>query len=385
MKLHDIAINNLRRRKAKVVFLVAGLMIGVAAIVALMTTTRILEDDIAHKMDEFGANIVITPKAEGLSLTYGGLNLGGFSFDVKEIHQPDLEKIKTIDNAANIRIVSPKVFGVFEGQGHKALVVGADLASEFSLKKWWKVVGAKPKADNEVAVGQEAAERFKLNPGSTIDIKGQQFKVAGVLKSTGSQDDSLFFMGLPVAQKLFGKEGKIGMVEIAALCKNCPIDEIVTQISNKLPTAKVTAIQQVVKGRMDTLHNFRKLSLGISALVLLVGSMVVFVTMMASVNERTREIGIFSAIGFRKSHIMKIILLEAAIVSMLAGLVGYAAGIGVTRVIISFVSEKVPNFSLDPVMAVGAIFLAVIVGIAASLYPATAASRMDPSEALRTL
>jgi putative ABC transport system permease protein len=385
MKLHDIAINNLRRRKAKVFFLVAGLMIGVAAIVALMTTTRILEEDIAHKMDEFGANIVVTPKAEGLSLTYGGLNLGGFSFDVKEIAEADLEKIKTIEYAANIKIVSPKVFGVFESQGHKALVVGVDLPSEFALKKWWKVVGAKPKADNEVVVGEELAERFKLNPGSSLDIKGQSFKVAGVLKSTGSQDDGLVFMTLPVAQKLFDKVGKVGMVEIAALCKNCPITDIVDQLSNKLTSAKVTAIQQVVKGRMDTLHNFRKLSLGISALVLLVGSMVVFVTMMASVNERTREIGIFSAIGFRKSHIMKIILLEAAIVSLLAGVIGYVAGLGVTRIIISFVSDQMPHFSLDPVVAVGAIFLAVVVGLAASLYPAAAASKMDPSEALRTL
>jgi putative ABC transport system permease protein len=246
-------------------------------------------------------------------------------------------------------------------------------------------VGAKPKAEDEIVVGEEAGERFKLNPGSTIDIKGRSFKVAGVLKTTGSQDDGLFFMDLPVAQKLFGKEGKVGMVEIAALCKNCPIEDIVSQISNKLPSAKVTAIQQVVKGRMDTLHNFRKLSLGISGLVLLVGSMVVFVTMMASVNERTREIGIFSAIGFRKSHIMRIILLEAAIVSMLAGVVGYIAGLAATRVITSFVSEKMPHFSLDPVVAGGAIFLAVLVGILASLYPAAAASKMDPSEALRTL
>ncbi|MCA1960160.1 MAG: ABC transporter permease, partial [Desulfomonile sp.] len=80
VKLHNIAINNLRRRKVKVFFLVMGLMVGVAAIVALLTTTRLMEEDIAYKMDEFGANIVITPKTEGLSLTYGGLNLGGVSF-----------------------------------------------------------------------------------------------------------------------------------------------------------------------------------------------------------------------------------------------------------------------------------------------------------------
>lgn len=385
MKLRNIAINNLRRRKAKVFFLVVGLLVGVAAVVALMTTTRILQEDIAHKMDEFGANIIVTPRSEGLSLTYGGLNLGGLSFDLKEISQADVDKIKTIKNAANVRIISPKVFGVFESGGHKALAVGIDFPSEFAMKKWWKLTGKQPTADDEILMGREAAERFRVNPGASMDIRGTTFKVAGVLQPTGSQDDSLVFMSMPIAQKLFGKEGKVGMVEVAALCKNCPIAEIVSQISAAIPTSKVTAVQQVVAGRMDTLRNFQKFSLGISALVLLVGSMVVFVTMMGSVTERTREIGIFSAIGFRKSHIMKIILLEAFVVSLIAGVAGYLAGIGTTRVLLTFLSEKMPHFSLDPFVPLGAVVLAVIIGLVASFYPAMTASRMDPSEALRTL
>jgi putative ABC transport system permease protein len=385
MKLHDIAVNNLRRRKAKMFFLVMGLLIGVAAVVALVTTTSILEEDVAHKMDEFGANILVTPKSEGLSLTYGGLSLGGLSFDTKEISQEDLAKIKTIENAANIRIVSPKVFGVFEGQGHKALVVGVDFPSELSLKKWWKIIGKEPEFEDDLLLGSEAAERLQSKAGSLMEIKGEAFKVAGVLEPTGSQDDSLIFMYLPVSQKLFGKEGKVGMVEIAALCKNCPISEIVDQIAKKIPSAKVIAVQQIVAGRMDTLHSFRKFSLGISALVLLVGSMVVFVTMMASVNERTREIGIFSAIGFRRSHIMKIILLEASVVSFMAGVLGFFVGLGVTRVLLKFLSDQPVHFSLNPTVAVGSVFLAVAIGLLASIYPAMTAARMDPSEALRTL
>ena len=192
-------------------------------------------------------------------------------------------------------------------------------------------------------------------------------------------------MALPVAQHVFGKQGKIGMVEVAALCKNCPISDIVSQIAEKMPTAKVTAVQQVVAGRMDTLHSFRKFSLGISGLVLLVGAMVVFVTMMASVTERTREIGIFSAIGFRRTHIMKIILLEALVVSLLAGIAGYLVGIGTTQVLLSFLTEEMPHFSIDPFVAAGAVFLAIVIGLLASVYPAMTASRMDPSEALRTL
>jgi putative ABC transport system permease protein len=385
MKLHDIAINNLRRRKAKVFFLITGLLVGVAAVVALLTTTSILEADVAHKMDEFGANIIVTPRSEGLSLTYGGLSLGGLSFDIKEISQKDVAKIRTIPNSANISLVSPKVFGVFETEGKKALVVGVDFPVELSLKKWWEIVGAKPAVENEILLGKEAADRFQVLVGGCLDIKGETFKVAGVLNQTGSQDDNLVFMSLPKAQQVFDKQGQVGMVEVAALCKNCPISDIVSQIAEKIPTAKVTAVQQVVAGRMDTLHSFRKFSLGISCLVLLVGSMVVFVTMMGSVNERTREIGIFSAIGFRRSHIMKIILLEAAVVSLVAGAIGYLVGIGITRILLSVLTEQLPRFSLDPLVAVGAVFLAVVLGVLASLYPAMTASKMDPSEALRTL
>jgi putative ABC transport system permease protein len=385
MKLHDIALNNLRRRKAKVFFLVMGLLVGVAAAVALLSTTAILHEDIAHKMDEFGANIILTPQSEGLSLSYGGLNIGGFSFDLKEIAQEDLKKIHTIENASNIRIVSPKVFGVFENQGQKSLVVGVDFPSELALKKWWKITGKQPEYDDEILVGKEAADKFQFNTGATVTIKEQPFKVAGVIEQTGSQDDNLIFMDLLKTQQMFGKEGKVGMVEVAALCHNCPISDIVTQIGKKLPSVKVTAVQQVVEGRMQTLDNFRTFSLGISGLVLLIGSMVVFVTMMGSVTERTREIGIFSAIGFRRSHIMRIILLEALIVSLAAGIVGYLVGIGVTRVLVAFLTEHLQHFSLDPLIAVGAVFLAVLVGLAASLYPAMTAARMDPSEALRTL
>lgn len=385
MKLRNIALNNLRRRKAKAVFLVIGLMVGVASIVALISTTKVLQEDIAHQMDEFGANIVISPKTEGLSLSYGGLNLGGVSFDLKEIHEDDLAKIKTIENAANIRIVSPKVFGVFENDKGRAMVVGVNFPAELKLKPWWKVIGAAPKADNEVLVGQDAASRFELKPGSELQIKGATFKVTGIIGNTGSQDDSLVFASLPTVQKLFNKENMIAMAEVAALCKNCPISDIVSQISAKIPTAKVTAVQQVVKGRMQTLDNFRKFSLGISGMILLVGSMVVFVTMMASVNERTREIGIFSAIGFRRSHIMRIILLEATIVSFAAGAMGYLTGVLGSRAILPLFIQKMGHFPWDWTVPVGAVFLAVVVGLLASLYPATTAARMDPSEALRTL
>ena len=93
MNLRDIAFKNLLRRKAKALFVLAGLAIGVSTVVALISFVDAMTENINHKLEKYGANILVVPKTENLSLTYGGLSLGGFSFEMEEIRQKDLEKI----------------------------------------------------------------------------------------------------------------------------------------------------------------------------------------------------------------------------------------------------------------------------------------------------
>jgi len=141
-----------------------------------------------------------------------------------------------------------------------------------------------------------------------------------------------------------------------------------------------------VEGRLKALDQFKRFSYALGGVVAFIGSLIVFVTMMGSVNERTTEIGVFRAIGFRKSHIMRIILLEALLVSLLAGLVGFASGMGAARLALQFMAEgKNALLVWDMSVTFGSIGLAVVVGLLASLYPALHASRMDPTEALRAL
>ena len=328
MKLHTISLNNLKRRKAKMAFLTIGLTVGIATIVTLVTLTRSMSSDIERKMDEFGANILITPRSNGLSMNYGGISLGGVTFDQREIREDDLLKIKTIANGKNISAVAPKVLGSVTVGSHDVLLVGVDFASELKMKQWWKIFGDAPKGDREVLLGSDASRVLNAGVGDSISIKGESFKVSGVLDQTGSQDDALVFANLSKAQKLLGKEGKISLAEVAALCSGCPIGDMVTQIAEKLPDARVSAIQQVVEGRLKALDQFKRFSYAMAGVVVFIGSLIVFVTMMGSVNERTVEIGVFRAIGFRRSHIMRIILLEAALVSLLAGIAGYGIGMG---------------------------------------------------------
>jgi putative ABC transport system permease protein len=108
--------------------------------------------------------------------------------------------------------------------------------------------------------------------------------------------------------------------------------------------------------------------------------------MMASVNERKREIGIFRAIGFRKSHIIRIIFLEAAVVGLIGGVTGYLLGLGASHLLGPVITGiKGGGILIDPALAVGVIFLSVTMGVLSSVYPAVHASKMDPTAALRAL
>ena len=385
MRLTDISIKNLWRRKAKAGFIMAGLVVGVAAMVAVIGFVRTMTAEINHKMERYGANILILPKTEDLQLSYGGLNLGGVSFDVEQIRQADLQRLAGIKNAANIAATGPTLLGVVSANNRKVLLAGIDMNSAGILKPWWTLSGKRPDSIGLLA-GAQTARVMNLTIGQDVAINGRPMPVVGILGATGSQDDDLLFTALSTAQAILGKQGQISLVEVAALCNACPVDEMVQQISGVLPDAKVMAIQQVVKGRMDTLHRFSTFSLGMSAVVILVGSLVVLTTMMSSVRERKEEIGIFRAMGFRKSHIMGIIFSEAAMISGPAGLIGYLAGTGATFLAVRFFSGlEHASVVWDPALCGGAILMAMVVGLMASVYPAIMAARLDPNTALRSL
>jgi putative ABC transport system permease protein len=210
--------------------------------------------------------------------------------------------------------------------------------------------------------------------------------VSGILEETGSQDDFLIFGNLALVQEAMKKPGALSLIEISAYCNTCPIEDIVQQISEKMPHAKVTAIKQTLQAKMEALDHFKKFSIGISIIVLLIGSLIVFTNMMAAVNERKREIGIFRAIGFRKSHVVRIIFLEALIVGFMAGVIGYVFGLGISQFLgPALTGIKAGRITIDPLLAIGAIFLSTLMGILSSAYPAIRASKMDPTAALRSL
>lgn len=386
MKLHDISFQSLRRRKAKTFFLIIGLVVAVASVVTLITVSKSMNQSIARNMDEFGANILVVPKSDMISLSYGGINVSSVSINSNELKDEDVSLIRTIKNKDNISIVSPKLINVGNVNGKNTLVIGVNFREELRLKKWWRLIGTKPTQRNEIIAGSEIKKQLNGELSKEIHINGMNFIVSAFLEPTGSEDDNVIFMDLSEAQVLFNKKNSLSMIEIAALCYDCPIEEIVKQTSSKLPNAKVTAIRQTIESKMDTMHRFEHFSFGISFVILVISGLIVFANVSASVNDRIREIGIFRAIGFKQTQIIKIILLEIFIASATAGLLGFITGILSSKLIVPVISmSKETAVLYDFNLLLVSMALSIAVGFISSMYPAYRASRLDPTIALRSL
>ncbi len=385
MRLEHIVLHNLRRRKGRAIFLVIGLLIGVATVVTLLSLTDALGQRAQHELENFGANIIITPRSDQLALSYGGIQLAGVNLVAKELEQSSLVNIDDIPNRRNVATIAPKVLGAVEVDGQRIMMMGVVPAAEFKLKRWWSIAGRPVEQGHELLVGDAVVERFNLNMGDMLKVNGQDFTVVGLLAKTGSQDDQLLIAPLDVAQATLGKQGQVSMVEIAALCHDCPVDDMVNQLQTVLPGTDVQAVQQVVKTRMHALGQFRLFAWGVAVTVVVIGALLVFVTMMGAISERTREIGIFRAIGYRRRHVLHLVLMEAGIVSALAGVLGYLTGVAATLVALPLLDGGKASWQWNPTLAVAAVVAAVFVGLLASLQPALRASRLEPSEALRAL
>jgi putative ABC transport system permease protein len=413
MRISTIAFANLKRRKGKAIFLIIGIAIGIGTAVALLSLSGSIKEEIGSQLDRFGANIVVVPQSNNLSLDYGGVSVSSVSYDVQQLKIEDAKNLLDIPYGNRLSLISPKLLGAVGVEGTEVLLAGVDFTSELTLKRWWHIVGHKPEADDDLLVGFEVARTLSLiepvagaqsQPAShegadhamkvedqhqfnivrnQVQIAGRQHTVAGVLSPTSGPEDRMIFGSLAHVQTLLGKPGQLSLIEVSALCKDCPIEDIVAQIGERLPHAKVSAIQQSVRARAETIERLTRFFAVVSGLVLMIGALMIFTTMMGSVVERTKEIGVLRAIGFRKVHIIKELMIEVGVISILGGLLGWVAGMLASWAALPYFAETEVTFGIHPLLALAAIAASLLIGIASSFYPIIRASRLDPSEAVR--
>ena len=414
MRISSIAFANLKRRKGKALFLIVGIALGIGTAIALVTLSASIKEEIGAQLDRFGANIVVVPQSNNLSLDYGGVSVSSVSFDVQQLKDEDARNVLDIPYRNRLSVISPKLLGAVRVGDKEVLLAGVDFKSELLLKRWWHITGEEPKGESDLLVGYEAAKalsliepiggmqdmktmdhskmdmtihnqeagRFKITQ-DRLPIAGHEHRVAGVLAPTGAPDDRMIFAPLAQVQAILKKPGELSVIEVSALCKDCPVGDIVGQIAERLPNAKVSAIQQSVRARTETVERLTRFAAVVAGIVLVIAALMIFTTMTGSILERTKEIGVLRAIGFRKTHIIKGLMIEVGVISFIGGLAGWAAGMLASFVALPYFAESQIAIGLRPELILVAILAGLFVGMLSSLYPIIRASRLDPSESVR--
>lgn len=387
MNIFTIPLSNIRRKLTKTLLLVLVFSLGVMSIVALYQVSLVVGESLEKKLSAYGANIIISPHTESLSVSYGGFHMGDMLYDVDELKETATRKsIESIELKDRISVIAPKLVTTKKIGDLTIALVGVRWQEELGIKSYWAVDGQLPDSVDQILLGSRVAEKLSLTRGSTLEIAGKDYLISGVLRQTGGDDDGAVFMNLTVLQQMMEKPDGVSFVEIAALCSGCPIDDIVGQLRTMLPGAEVKALQSIVNQRMASVHFVQKLALSISLVILITAAAMVALSMLSAVNERKKDIGILRSLGFAKTQVFAIFCVEAGLIGMISGLLGYLSGFGASFKALDFLnlSESFqPVFSFTQMFAAALLFC--LVTVLAALYPAWKGAVIEPSEALVSL
>lgn len=367
----------------------------------LREVSTLVGDSFEKKLVSYGANILVTPKRETLKVSYGGYTLGDVTL---EEHWISLDFArKAVDNIplrANIAVLAPKLIATTRlnktgdppqsnpGGGQPVAIVGVDWKEELSLKGYWEAQGRLPDADsvNEALAGASLAQSLGLTPGQTLAIGGRDLVVSGVLLPTGGDDDTVLFASLPFVQEFTGNTNRASFIEVAALCAGCPIEDLVAQLQEALPDTEVRALRQVAESRMYAVHFAQNLAFSASLVILVTACAMIVMSMLSSVTERRKEIGIMRAVGFSRSSVFTVFVAEALVIGLLAGITGYVSGYFLAEYVLG--QLHLSDASSHPFSLADFFLTTATVAVAAGLsaaFPAWKASLVEPAESLVAL
>jgi putative ABC transport system permease protein len=404
-----IAVGSLAANKLRSALTMLGIIIGVAAVIALMGVGRGASAAIDSQINSMGTNLLFVSPG---STSESGVRTAQGS--AQTLTYEDALALSDPANLPAVAAVAPQVgaFGqvVYMGNNVNTQVVGvtADYGPvrNYTAEYGEFITDANVQAKASVAVlgANVAAELFPdgQDPvGQTVRINNIPFKVTGVLEAKGgsgfgNQDDQVLVPITTAMARLSrsrsGSGNVISQISVQVVDAK-QIDAAIEQISTVLRDRHNIRYEDdfTVRTQQDMLESATQITDvltlflgGVAGISLLVGGIGIMNIMLVSVTERTREIGIRKAIGATRKNVLSQFLTEATVLSVLGGLVGVALGAGIARLISGL---SVGSMTLQPVINADSILLATLfslaVGLFFGIYPAYRASSLNPIDALR--
>jgi len=392
MNLLSVAFKNLQRKKIRTFLTVGGVAIAVFVLVSLMGFDTGYQKSLTNDIDKMGYQILVTAKGcpyEAATLMLkggGGLRYMEQSVYEKIVKDPRIDKISA-------QLVATEFDKDRQnGQGGIALYMGIT-KSYIELKPWSKFKSgtwfSSDDAD-EAIIGYEAAEFEQRVPGDLILIPNlnKPIKVVGIFERTGTQDDGIIFIPLKSAQRLFELPDKLTGIGIKL--KDIGSMSAFEESLYNEPGIQVISLAQVKGTIFNLVSSSKAMTNSVAFIAILIAVIGVINTILMSVFERTKEIGVMKAIGASRLDIFQIIWLETTFICVLGGFAGDIMAILGTNIVEHIIRQVLPYAPVGKLVIISPLLLsisfigAVIMGLVAGIYPAYRASGMRPVEAIRS-
>lgn len=386
-----IAFLSLKNRKLRSWLTIIGIVIGVAAIISLITISSGLKNAVEEQFSKMGSSrLFILPKTAG----------GGTPGMTGSLTEDDYDTVRRL---SYFEFVTPYVSSVsrieYKREKGDAYVMGVPTDDQQKRFEDFDIGLAEGRfmkpTDKKVAIlGWRAAKKMfssEIKLKSKIIIKGESYEVIGVFEERGSkQEDEHVYLPIDEAQTLFNMQGKVSMMEAKMKAGQDP-NAVALRVENVLKRERndelfeVETSDQLLQQLNAILGVIQTVLVGIASISLVVGAVGIMNSMFTSVLERRKEIGIMKSVGAQNKDIMYIFIAEAAITGLVGGLLGISLGIGMAYAVQAV--GKQAGFPLAIRIELWLVFasmlFAMVVGMVSGLLPARQATKMNVVDALR--